>query len=227
VAPLALPTFAAEFPNDNSELHLGTIWMCEELCGPAAPHLPEPRALATDEPRPLATAATASTEPNDAASYDEEPIEIVDDPIVLEGPIELVPAPLESCILACACAPDEPTPNEPETETMNARLVSTPPPPINDPFEAFLQTLSDVACESGQTFAASEIEAALTGDPVAAAWRAILNGESEDFSLCAAPLDEWASLVLAKILSAPHKTATLRRDLRAHGVAAFGLVDAA
>ncbi len=32
--------FAAEFPNDNSALHLGTIWMSETVCGPAEAHLP-------------------------------------------------------------------------------------------------------------------------------------------------------------------------------------------
>jgi hypothetical protein len=212
VASPASPTFAAEFPNDNSELHAGTIWMCEEVCGPAEPHLPETRAVVLD----------AGRADWDTAPDEDEPIEIVEESIVLEGPIELVPAPRESGVLARAGD----APNEKETGR-EARLVSTPPPPIKDPFEAFLQTLSDVACESGQTFAASEIGAALADDPVAAAWRAILNGESEDFSLCAVPLDEWASLVLARVLSAPHKAASLRRELRSRGVAAFGLVEAA
>jgi hypothetical protein len=108
-----------------------------------------------------------------------------------------------------------------------ARLVSTPPPPIDSPFESFLQTLSDVACESGHTFAASEIERAMAGDPVAAAWRAILDGESEDFSLCAMFLDEWSANLLARIVAAPHKAQVFRRELRARGVAAFGLVEAA
>mgnify|MGYP001428332713 CR=1 FL=1 len=60
------------------------------------------------------------------------------------------------------------------------------------------------------------------------AWRAILRGTSEDFSACgAAMLDEWASQLLATLLVAPAKTPTLRQELRARGVAAFGLVEAA
>ncbi len=228
--------FSAEFPNDNAELHTGTIWMCVDLCGPAEAHYPE-----------------AADEPLAAEDDTYEPIEIVES-IELEGPIELVPAPvpaLGELFAAQAFAPEDlPLPVEPvavlapepavehadffppdtlapEDNPRPAPLVSTPPPAMESPFEAFLQTLSEVACESGQTFAASEIGAALAGDPVARAWRAILCGESEDFSLCAAPLDEWASTTLAKVLSAPQKAAQLRRELRARGVAAFGLVEVA
>jgi hypothetical protein len=214
--------FSAEFPNDNSELHQGTIWMCVDLCGPAEAHYPE---VIEDE---LAL----------------EPIEIVES-IELEGPIEMVPAPVE--LIAAALAP-APVPVEflvadlapmpvasdgsdffpPETMVDEpgriAPLVSTPPPALDSPFDAFLQTLSEVACDSGKTFAASEIGAMLAGDPVATAWRGILCGESEDFSLCATPLDEWAAGALARILDAPHKAGQLRRELRARGVAAFGLV---
>jgi hypothetical protein len=250
------PALAAEFPNDNSDLHLGTIWMCERVCGPAEAHLPEPvfapRAAVVGEaplPEPVAAPIAANPEPVAEADGDddadpEEPIEIVDS-IELEGPIELVPAPLESSVMTSQAdrdddprAEDEPTVadvivaemlgEEPAAlDDRPAPLISTFPPPLADPFEAFLQTLSDVACDAGQTFAASEIGAALADDPVARAWRAILNGESDDFSLCGTPLDEWASGVLARVVSAPHKAAQFRRELRAHGVAAFGLVEAA
>jgi hypothetical protein len=231
-----LPTaFAAEFPNDNSDLHLGTIWMCEGVCGPAEAHLPEPILAPTAAEVEL----LAEADGDDAGL--EEPIEIVDS-IELEGPIELVPAPLESSVMASQPdrdddprAEDEPSVADliaaemlgDEPDERPAPLVSTCPPPLADPFDAFLQTLSDVACDAGQTFAASEIGAALADDPVARAWRAILNGESDDFSLCGTPLDEWASGVLARVVSAPHKAAQFRRELRAHGVAAFGLVEAA
>lgn len=253
----AFAAFAAEFPNDNPELHLGTIWMCEQVCGAPEAHLPaEPSVAPAEEPpeavvevEPPAAVVeppAALVEPPAAGAIDEEgeePIEIVES-IVLEGPIELVPAPLESGMVAslsdfedgpglAKTSAAEPVDRAAGAEApergrgAETRLVSTPPPPINDPFEAFLQTLSDVACEAGHTFAASEIGAALAGDAVAVAWRAILNGESEDFSLCGTPLDEWASAVLGRIISAPHKAASLRRELRARGVAAFGLVEAA
>jgi len=55
------------------------------------------------------------------------------------------------------------------------------------------------------------------------AWQGILRGETEDFALCAA-LDEWAADVLARVLGAPARAETIRRELRRRGVAAFGLV---
>jgi len=60
------------------------------------------------------------------------------------------------------------------------------------------------------------------------AWRAILLGTSDDFAACGgAMLDEWAADLLARLLGAPTRATALRRDLRSHGVAAFGLVEAA
>jgi hypothetical protein len=237
---IVLPTaFAAEFPNDNSDLHLGTIWMCEQLCGLAEAHLPAPAPLALAAPEDAVSEATAGPEAHEAEDV-EEPIEIVES-IELEGPIEIVPAPLESSVVAFVLdreRDDEPSVADviaaemlgdgvPEPDGRPAPLISSFPPPSRDPFEAFLQTLSDVACDAGQTFAASEIGAGLADDPVARAWRAILNGESDDFSLCGTPLDEWAAGVLARIVSAPNKAAPFRRALRSHGVAAFGLIEAA
>jgi hypothetical protein len=60
------------------------------------------------------------------------------------------------------------------------------------------------------------------------AWRTILRGTSDDFEACGgAMLDEWAAELLARLLGASSRAAGLRRELRAHGVAAFGLVEAA
>jgi hypothetical protein len=62
----------------------------------------------------------------------------------------------------------------------------------------------------------------------AAAWRAILRGDSEDFSSCGTRmLDEWAADLVGCLVGAPAKTERLRRELRTRGVAAFGLVLAA
>jgi hypothetical protein len=62
----------------------------------------------------------------------------------------------------------------------------------------------------------------------AEAWRAILRGDSEDFSACGSRmLDEWAADLVARIVAAPARTEQLRRELRTRGVAAFGLVLAA
>jgi hypothetical protein len=60
------------------------------------------------------------------------------------------------------------------------------------------------------------------------AWSAILRGASDDFTACGtAMLDEWAADVLARLLGVQGRSAALRRELRARGVAAFGLVEAA
>ena len=60
------------------------------------------------------------------------------------------------------------------------------------------------------------------------AWHAILSGTSDDFDACgAAMLDEWAAELLACLLGAPSRATALKRDLRARGIAAFGLVEAA
>jgi hypothetical protein len=60
------------------------------------------------------------------------------------------------------------------------------------------------------------------------AWQAILRGTSDDFSACGnAMLDEWAAELLARLLGAPSRATSLRRELRSRGVAAFGLVEAA
>lgn len=61
-----------------------------------------------------------------------------------------------------------------------------------------------------------------------AAWSAILRGTSEDFGACGnGMLDEWAADLLARLLGAPPRAPALRRELRARGVAAFGLAYAA
>ena len=62
---------------------------------------------------------------------------------------------------------------------------------------------------------------------IAGAWRAILRGESEDYGACgAAMLDEWASELLGRVLGERARANDLRRELRARGVAAFGLIEA-
>ncbi len=174
----------------------------------------------------------------------EEPIEIVES-IELEGPIEEVPAPVRRTEQAVEPAglslespvePDEiSAPASPAAATVAPNGVAVPlesgivpsAAATDDPYGVFLQALAVVSREGGYPFATTEIASALAGDDVARAWCAILRGESEDFSLCGTPLDEWASQTLARIADAPQKAAQFRRDLRSRGVAAFGLVEAA
>lgn len=62
-----------------------------------------------------------------------------------------------------------------------------------------------------------------------AAWRGILRGTDEDLlGACGGRmLDEWAADVVARALGAPTRADVLRKELRARGVAAFGLAWAA
>jgi len=57
------------------------------------------------------------------------------------------------------------------------------------------------------------------------AWKNVLNAESDDLSACGSvPLDEWAATVIATALGDATRVSGIRRELRSHGVAAFGLV---
>jgi hypothetical protein len=95
----------------------------------------------------------------------------------------------------------------------------------DDRFSVFLRMLVDIARTSGDSAAADRLTEALASDPTARAWRAIIVGESDDFAACGArTLDEWAAELVANALTAPAKTEIVRRELRARGVAAFGLV---
>lgn len=60
------------------------------------------------------------------------------------------------------------------------------------------------------------------------AWRRVLSGESQDFGACGTmALDEWAAAVVASTLGDTSQASGIRRELRRHGVAAFGLVSQA
>jgi hypothetical protein len=57
----------------------------------------------------------------------------------------------------------------------------------------------------------------------AQAWRATLLGEDADFSACPTMLDEWSANLIATLAGVPNQREALRRDLRARGIAAFGI----
>ena len=99
------------------------------------------------------------------------------------------------------------------------------PPQEDDPYATLVRVLANVAEEAGSSGAFASLTDHLAGDAIASAWRAILRGESDDFAACGPKsLDEWASEALAHFLNAPTKAGALRRELRARGVAAYGLV---
>lgn len=153
------------------------------------------------------------------------------------------PEPLESAVVLAAAANDVAGPTTTEL-----------PPASDDPFTVLVGTLVDVAIGAGSPHVAAVlpgllghgrldhplsedarqalVEASiLDGDGAteaftrtARAWRAILDGTSDDFDATGgAMLDEWAADLLARLLGAPTRAQSLRRELRAKGVAAFGL----
>lgn len=224
----------AEFPNDNPSLYreaVETVLVAEPAASPAPEPEPmvEPEPVREAEPVIVAVAETPTdavaetesgtdpTPPVLEAEDETDDIEIVED-LVIEGAID------EAAIEA---APIE-------------EAHSTPPPALDDPFDALVAVLEDVARGAGAADASMQTLRVLLGREriggeaprdhtslraAAAAWQAILRGESEDFSACgAATLDEWSSTIVAAALGEPARADSLRRELRRRGVAAFGLI---
>ena len=86
--------------------------------------------------------------------------------------------------------------------------------------DAAVQTLlsANIVCRDGTMLRA-------TGDfgQIARAWRDVLCGSSEDLSACGtSTLDDWAARVL-DALGVQARSGDARRELRRHGVAAFGM----
>lgn len=109
-------------------------------------------------------------------------------------------------------------------------------PARTDAFAVFAAILADVCMLDGQTAAADKARALSEDLSVlpeamqsrAAAWRALLRDEGCDFdAVGASMLDEWAAQVVAELVGTTGKVEQYRRELRARGVAAFGLLEAA
>ena len=60
----------------------------------------------------------------------------------------------------------------------------------------------------------------------AQAWRATLLGEETELPVTEM-LDEWSATLVAAVANLPQQREALRRELRARGIAAFGMLDAA
>jgi hypothetical protein len=127
----------------------------------------------------------------------------------------------------------------PSAEPVPPPLETTPTPTA---FDALVVALVRVSLDRGATRIAAELPSSLSSGryPTSApespraralvalgpAWHAALDGG--DLAGCGEqPLDVWASELLAALLNAPGERETLRRVLRRHGVAAFGMLIAA
>lgn len=220
---------ASEFPNDNAALHRGAVWVLNDPCGEWEAE------VATPTPTPGVTAASTVEAPLAPPETilpppllaDEEPgddIEVVD---------ELEPFDFEPASRA----------GNPFAEFVQM-LVDVATESGCDKAAAILPALLEAGRVAPGVLSEAVVDALLANGVLAltdgglvggealrstaAAWRAILRGDSEDFSSCGPRmLDEWAADLVARLTLAPSKAEGLRRKLRTRGVAAFGLVVAA
>lgn len=265
-------TLAAEFPNDNPELHHGATWVCHDLVSP-------PTAEIRQEISGVALVTTSALEAEEKLMTEEQidpSKDAVEEEIVPHRPSGIVLAGTtmhdefddgdEAPILVEEITPFETT--EVIEERQASAVAPEPPPPEtvkeviastgDDPFRVLVTTLTDIVTHAGGAEAAEPLAALLTesrvsetmsphvrtaleeggfivGDAPAEAfvratraWSSILRGVSEDFEDCGGTmLDEWASDLLSRMMGAPSRAPVLRRELRARGIAAFGLVEAA
>lgn len=255
-----MASLAAEFPNDNPDLHEGVIWVCLDVTGapraerhvvvqaepvPEPEPLPEPEPESIAEPEPIAVAE----EPPPARASGifmiaDAPFEIeleADDDIVVE---EMTPFEDEAIEVVGSEPPRSSetaseTLLEPVVEAVVVAEVAEAPAPAasDDPFMIFVNALVDVALAQGSAFVASQLPALLLDGTVvpgvdvdasalktAHAWQGILRGTSEDWdAIGGAMLDDFAAELLARLLGASDRTQLIKRELRARGIAGFGL----
>jgi len=226
---------ACEFPNDNPELHDGLVWTAGSVCGAAVPTL-RLRPVAGKLPRVLGP-AWAGAEPAPEARLEPAP-ELALEPASELAPV-LAPAPVldetpmlpdsdEPCLEEAPAAVPEPTP------AVSREALPEPA------FESLVRALTRVALERGATRVAALLPELIAGGRFptgiedsgraralvagAAAWRDLLEGTASDLASCGElSLDAWAAELLAVLLDAPSEREVLRRALRGHGVAAFGM----
>lgn len=234
---------AAEFPNDNPDLHDGTLWICPEVCSAPRPlRVPRPTAydaliappsaeLGAVAPPPAAVSVAVGPHVTGSAS-----------PVALASIVDVAPA-LKASV-----------------DPVIARPGLAKTLPEVDPFQRFVQAMVDVAKAAGGSRAAAILPVLLERgtirpealDPAAldalgrrglwvgrqpsprfiatlAAFRETLRGEPADLAVCGDyTLDRWAAELLAALLGwSSGRSEELRRPLRRSGVAAFGMLERA
>jgi hypothetical protein len=224
----------AEFPNDNPALHRGAIWRCTEACDSAS-FEPPPGLRGGCEVRGAPRSRAPSELDGDEGEFGGD-VEIVDE-LVFDGEF------LEE---GSAMAPPTATADAEDPFSVWMRRVTATVLAAGGTSDVVLgfswlvgeDRRSLVGLPDGAVHAlvdAGLVEHRANGvwrserlARAVDAWKGILRGESEDFSAChGASLDEWTADVAARLLGTPGRAGGLRRDLRARGVAAFGLLDEA
>jgi hypothetical protein len=228
MAGVGFPSLASEFPNDNSEISGGAIWVCERLTGPA-----------TLEVRPYTPVESVPF----VFMFDD------DEDGVVDGPIEIEVAPESGEVeVHVALASETETETETEVEVAPAfahfesalvaallaqgatrsaallpRLLRLEPLPADGLAKDVQLTLQSRGyLESNARYSSKYRE-------LCAAWTAVLRGESQDFAACGTTtLDRFGADLVAALLAVPTTRADeLRRALRKAGIAAFGVLQAA
>jgi hypothetical protein len=215
-APMPMRARASEFPNDNTALHRGAVWVTNEPCGECEAETNV--ALATPTPTSAAMGVVGEEWGDDIEVVAElDPLDF--DPAASDkDPFAAFVRLLVEVAMEAGC--DRIAAILPALLDEGRVVPRVLPEPV---IEALLA--SGMLARSAQGL---ELEGGEGLRRTAAAWRAILRGDSEDFSSCGPRmLDEWAADLLACLALAPARTEGLRSQLRRRGVAAFGLVLAA
>lgn len=243
------PAACAEFPNDNPALHEGAIWGCAEPCAPASCVPVGPSCGCETDPVPPVIEADAPTDDldlggDDAGDIEDDigEIEIVDELPMLEAVDEVaVPAANDEVAVPEAAGLDlrSGALDVVDSPSMEELMAD----PISDPFHTLVRVMEEVAAAAGAgedglkrlqaLLGRSRLEVGAseedrTARAQALAWQTVLRGEGDDFDACGgAMLDDWASMLVARVLGQPGRTEGIKRELRKKGVAAFGIVEQA
>lgn len=151
-------------------------------------------------------------------------------PIVNEAPV------VSEAAIATPAAKDA----APEVATVSP-IVEQAAPPSSDPFAIYMTIVAEIALAQGDATLATRLPTLLEegdseGLPDAVkpllgalpAWRGMIRGEEVDFAACGSSmLDEWTADLIAIALGDSGRAPQIKLALRARGVAAFGLLEAA
>lgn len=207
---MGYPSLASEFPNDNTEISGGAIWVCAELTGPA-------------------TAELAAYEPVPAERFvlyfeDDEPL--VDGPIEVrieapERPAPEMPAAyrhFEAALISALMAR-----GASRSAALVPQLLQLEALPVEALSKEVRLTLQSRGYFDGNARYSPKYR------ELCGAWMGVLGGASQDLAACGTTtLDHFGADLLAALLAVPTTRADeLRRELRKAGVAAFGVLRAA
>jgi hypothetical protein len=78
----------------------------------------------------------------------------------------------------------------------------------------------------GQILEPSSLQPTESFRHLAQAWKSALSTDGGDLSGCGeTTLDNWTADLVSRLIAVPAKANAIRRDLRRHGIAAFGMLD--